>query len=97
MPKLVEIFEKYPYQSNLDGHYEEDLRIALERLEKLKPGVPEYWKLKGEVLSCIARNSMEQFDRGKRIPGITSRMTYDAIFWELSHREDEEGVEWEFF
>lgn len=97
MVKLIEIFDKNPYQSNLDGHKEEDLRGALDRLESLTPGTSEYWKLKAEVLSCIARNAMEQFSRDKYDAGMMSQDLYKELFWELESREEKSGLEWEFF
>lgn len=97
MGTLCEIFEALPYQINMEGHSEDGVREALERLEKLRPNQKEYWKLRGEILSSIALNGLEQFARGKYDAGIMLRDVYNRLRWELVEREEGWNFEAEFF
>lgn len=91
MVTLTEIFDGLPYQSNLDGHNKKEVRMALERLEKLRPDQKEYWELSGEILSGLARNAMEQFARGKYSAGMRSRQMYEELFLELTMQREKKG------
>ena len=90
---LTELFDDSSYQSNLEGHREEDLREALEGLENLTPESLGYWRLKFNIFRCVGRNGMEQYSRGKDGAGHITLRLFEKLEFELSKLEDEYEIQ----
>ena len=65
--------------------------IDIERLYQLPPNSLEYLKLKSDVITYLAMNCIEQFQRGKEAQGFHSRRILERLITSLALEKEDSG------
>lgn len=84
---LLEIWESCPHGSD-EVFYERDVVRDLTLIEGLDSEDREWWVVRSEILDRVARNSLEQFSRGKYDAAMETMRAYEKLRDELVERSD---------